>query len=361
MMDKKVLLLGEFSAFHKNLAEGLLDIGVNVVTASNGDGWKKIASDINWGSSRNNYRGKVETLYNLAHVYKKFENFDAVQLISPLVFPRQFGINKAFIKNIRKNNEKLFLLGAGGTTENTYIADFFKNRYKYPQLYREIIKRIGSEWSLSDAGINYNKYLLSIIDGYIPIMYEYAQGYRDVNYPFLKPTIPIPINLDKIEYRENRVISKINFYHGVTRGGEKGTPLIREAMERLKKNYPNDVNINIVGNLPLNEYIEVTKRANVIIDQVYSASYGMNTVYNLALGKVCIGGGEAEALKEFKLDKSPLIPIDATVDDIYGKMINILECKNDILDIGYDSREYAEKTHSHKLIAKKYLDVWSGI
>ena len=42
----KILLLGDYSAVHKNLKEGLCSLGHEVDFASNGDGWKKIPRDI---------------------------------------------------------------------------------------------------------------------------------------------------------------------------------------------------------------------------------------------------------------------------------------------------------------------------
>ena len=36
----KILLLGDFSAVHKNLKDGLLELGHDVVLASDGDGFK---------------------------------------------------------------------------------------------------------------------------------------------------------------------------------------------------------------------------------------------------------------------------------------------------------------------------------
>ncbi|MEC6897861.1 glycosyltransferase [Photobacterium piscicola] len=354
----KILLLGEFSAFHKNLSEGLIEVGVNVVTASNGDNWKKIDSNISWGSNFSGKLGQMEKLYKISREYKKFEGYDVVQLISPIIFPKQFNINEILINRIKENNKSLFLLGAGGATENVIITRFLKNKFKYPQLYKEIIKNKDSEWSLSVEGLKYNKKLHEMINGYIPIMYEYAQGYRDESFEKLKKTIPIPININKIKYRENNPKKKVVFFHGVTREGEKGTPLIRDAMLRLKEKYPRDVEINIVGNLPLSEYLDVTSRSNIIIDQAYSCSYGMNTAYNLALGKVCIGGGEPECLSEFGIDDSPLIPINANSDDIYNKMLSILERKKEIQDISYLSRQYAEKNHSHIDVAKKFLKAW---
>ncbi|PKH62383.1 glycosyltransferase [Shewanella sp. Choline-02u-19] len=355
----KVLLLGEYSGFHKNLSEGLLEIGVDVVTASGGDGWKQIPSDINWGSAKKGLGGKIERLYNVSKVYRQFEGYDAVQLVSPVILPTKLGINKSFLKFITENNSKTFLLGAGGSTENTAIAQFLKERFKYPQHYQEVIKRVKSEWSLSTSGRSFNDYLLDVIDGYIPIMYEYAQGYRDINYQKQKKTIPIPMNINKVMYRDNICHGKVVFCHGVTRAAEKGSHLIKDAMEKLKRKYPNDVEIHIVGNLPLAEYLKVTARANVIIDQTYSVSYGMNSVYNLALGKVCVGGGETECLNEFGLEDSPLIPIDANVDDIFKTLERILANKHLITDIGYKSRQYAEDVHSHVIVANQFLKTWT--
>lgn len=354
----KVLLLGEYSGFHKNLSEGLLELGVDVVTASAGDAWKKIPADINWGSNKAGFLGKLERLFKATTSYKKFAGYDVVQLASPVIFPTQLGINEKFIRFIIDNSNKSFLLGAGGATVNTAIAEFLKNKYKYPQHYQEVIKRVHSEWSLTPKGRSYNEYLLDVIDGYIPIMYEYAQGYRNINYRKQKKTIPIPINTNKIIYRDNVFQGKVVFCHGVTRAAEKGSHLIQNAMEKLKRKYPNDVEIHVVGNLPLAEYLEITERANVIIDQTYSVSYGMNSVYNLALGKVCVGGGETECLNEFGIKGSPLIPIAPNVDDIYVKLENILATKHLISELGFKSRLYAEDVHSHVKIANMYLKAW---
>lgn len=41
-----ILLLGEYSALHKNLKEGLNELGYEALIASDGDGWKNIPRDI---------------------------------------------------------------------------------------------------------------------------------------------------------------------------------------------------------------------------------------------------------------------------------------------------------------------------
>jgi glycosyltransferase involved in cell wall biosynthesis len=249
-------------------------------------------------------------------------------------------------------------VGAGATSQNTYIADFCEKKFKYPGLYEQIKKSNPLMWSQTAEGREYNQWLLNKISGYIPIMYEYAQGYRDVNYSKLCPTIPIPMNTEKIQYQDNQIKEKLVIFHGLNREGVKGTSLIKEAMERLQNNYPNEVECVIDGKMPLETYIEFLKRVNVVIDQAYSVSVGVNGVYNLAMGKVVVGGGESEFLQEYNLESSPLIPIQPSVDDIYNQLESLVKRKDELLEMGRASRKFAEYLHDYKKVAQQYVNVW---
>lgn len=356
----KILLLGEFSALHKNLKEGLVELGHEVTIASSGDGWKKISNDIDFGSNKNGFIGKLHKVFNLLKAIPKLRNYDVVQFVSPVVFPRKFGINNFIVEYIIRSNKKVFLVGAGATSENSAIADFFENEFKYPELFKVIKNKEAELWSQTEGGRAYNKWFLKNINGYIPIMYEYAQPYRNIGYKKLCETIPIPMNIDKVSYIENNPGNKIVFFHGINREEEKGTPLIREAMSRLQKNYPNDVVCKLEGKLPLDEYLELLKTTNVVIDQVYSASVGVNGIYNLALGKVVVGGGDEENLEEFNIARSPLIPIKADVDDIYSKLEEIVINRENIKELGLESRRFAEDVHDYKKIAAQYIETWAA-
>ena len=132
----KILLVGEFSALHKNIKEGLVSLGHDVTIVSTGDGWKQIKSDINLGSNKKGLLAAVDKLWKLVRLTVKLKNYDVVQLVSPVIFPIKFGINSALVKLIIKNNKKTFLVTAGCNEFAT--ADFFENSYKYPQFYKEI-------------------------------------------------------------------------------------------------------------------------------------------------------------------------------------------------------------------------------
>jgi glycosyltransferase involved in cell wall biosynthesis len=355
----KILLLGEFSALHKNLKEGLVELGHDVTIASSGDGWKNIDSDITIGSTRKGLIGKFLRIINLIKIVPKLRGYDVVQFINPVMFPLFLGINKAVVKYIFKNNNKVFLVAAGATNSITAIADFCESNYKYPDLYNEIKKINPAMWSQTREGREYNTFFLENVDGVIPIMYEYAQGFRDIKYEKLCSTIAIPMNIENIKYEENKVTDKIIFFHGLNREGIKGTPLIRQAMDKLKENYPDDVECIIDGRMSLKKYLSFLKKINVVIDQVYSVSTGVNGVYNLALGKIIIGGGEKEYLTEFGLTSSPLIPINASVDDIYNQLEWVVQNKERIPELSYASRALAEKLHDYKKIAQEYLSAWN--
>lgn len=356
----KILLLGEYSALHKNLKEGLEDLGHEAVVASNSDGWKEIPTDLNWGTAYKGVAGYLDRAVRLARIVPRLRNYDVVQLIAPVIFPRFLGMNRRLIANIIDCNGKTFLVGAGSTDTNSVIADFQQNKYIYPRFYEEIVKKHGSLWSQTEEGRRYNAFLLDRIDGYIPISYLYAEGYRGLGYEKLCPTIPIPINTEKIEYHENSVEQKVTFFHGLNRDGIKGTPIISQAMENIRAKYPNDVDVIIDGRMPLADYIKLLKKVNVVIDQAYSLSYGMNAIYSMAMGKIVVGGGKKECLKELNVDDCPVQPIEPQVSDIERVLEGILENRKNIPALGHQSRQYVENVHDCRKVAQKYIETWKA-
>lgn len=354
----KILLLGEFSGLHKNLKDGLVELGHDVTIASGGDGWKGIEGDINLGTSKKGIIRIFEKIYNILKAVPKFKNYDIVQFISPVVFPKLLGINDFIVNYILKKNNKIFLSGAGAIPQNTVLADFCEHTYKYPQLYNEYKGTNPEMWSQSKRGREYNQWLFEQINGYIPISYLYAQGFRDIKYEKLCPTISIPMNIDEIKYADNIVSEKLIIFHGLNREGIKGTPLIRQAMEKLQKDYPDKVECVLDGKLPLEKYLQLLRRVNIVVDQVYSSSVGVNGVYSMAMGKIVVGGGEPEFLKELGIKNSPIVSIQPDVSDIYNKLETLVKNQDKILDMGRSSRKFAETVHDYKKIAQQYVDVW---
>lgn len=353
----KILLLGDFSSFHLNLKKALeKHFEVTVILASNRDGWKDVDCDIFIGQSSHSFISKcIRIIKSFYFVYFVFKNFDIVQLISPQVFPSK--INKFLIKKVIENNKKTFLIGAGCNDPKT--ADFFQNHYKHKEFYKNICYPKDTLDCQSNSFRSYFNWLLDNINGYIPIMYEYAEGFRLKPYSKLLATIPIPTNTQKKPNLNQN--DKIIFFHGLTRERVKGSPLVKEAFDELRIKYKDVADFIVEGYMPYHDYISLFETVDVVVDQIYSVSLGVNGVLGLSKGKVVVGGGEIEFLKEFSLNESPIVSIEPNVEDIKRKLIGLIERKDELLKIKKASYDLAVSLHDEGVVASKYMSTWNEI
>lgn len=352
----KILLLGEFSSLHKNLKDGLRELGHDVTIASSGDGYRDVERDIDLKIPGCKFLKHLNNRLYLLKWLKMFKGYDVVQLINPFIFYRNYLFpNRYYLKKIVEQNEKCFFLAAGS---DAFFWKYGRERLRYSPFneYLEYDLKKKKCYLEGKKSYLFNKYIVDKSDGIIPIMYEYEISYKE--HPKLQQTIPIPINIEKIKYQENKVGSKLVVFHGLTRYGFKGTKHVEKAFSILSQKYPDDLELIIDGNLPLNQYLKLMKRTNIVIDQTNSYSLGVNGVYALAMGKVVLGGAEPESLQALNVSSSPVINIIPDYNSIVSSIESLLENKNKILEIGRESRSFAERVHGHVKIAKQYLKTW---
>lgn len=356
----KVLLLGEFSSLHKYLKEGLLELGgIEVVLASDSDGWKNIGSvDIALPakSAKKSLLESIKSYKGFWEIYKCFKHYDVVQYVNPNLFPMllSFAINKY----IWENNRCLSLVAAGG--DYRLVKAYLDGLFEYYSLTYDqaFIKRYDENSIRGKIHVGNDIYVEKKVDIIIPSLYEYQIGYRKNKKTY--DVIPFPINIDQIDYRENIVNGKIVFFHGLNREGPKGTKFIKEAMEKLKKIYPDQVEIIIDGHMPFERYMEVISRTNVVVDQCCGYGYGINACISMAQGKIVLSGCRGEQLESFGVSRAPIFPVKPDADVIFEKMSYIVEHKEEIPKWGYESRKYVENIHDYRVSAQKYVDAWKS-
>jgi hypothetical protein len=351
----RILLLGEYSGLHKNLQEGLIELGHEVDVASSGDGKKNIKADIDLTLKS---RKKIMKFQELNNIFKDIKEYDIVQFINPYISHR---IGVLFYESIFKNNEKVFCLAAGDDVEfSNFVKSKKMEKYSTFDEYLSNQKNNKTRLPYTTKLDNYlqNKFMKKI-DGIIPIMWEYAESYRNSRFANkMTGTIPLPINTDKIHSKSNIADNKVVFYHASNKPLIKGSKTIVEAMKIFQNMYPNDVEMIYADFLPLNEYLEVISKTNVVIDQCRSYSYGMNAVYSMAKGKIVMSGSEPEALKELGLTQCPVINITPNVNQIIGEFEKILMEKKQIEEKGNESRAFIENTHDYIKVSKQYIENW---
>lgn len=351
----KVLLIGEFSSLHKNLKEGLIKSrNIDVTLISGGDGWKQIGGvDLSLPQS-GQYKNKVHFYKALFKVIKEQKGYDVVQLMNVNQFPVL--LNTELVKILKRNNRKLAVLSAGD--DYALLKSYKRGLFEYyiydaaePLRYGKSVR--GFMEVLSALNVQRQ------VDMIIPTAYEYEVGYREEEKA--TPIIPYPINLDSLVYKDNIVKERVVFFHGLNREKEKGTPYIREAMQRLKERYPNDVETIIDGRMPYDKYLEVMARANVLLDQCMAYGYGINGCIGMAQGKVVMSGGfREENIRALGVDNAPGVYIKPDVDFIFMKLCEVLEKKSEFLEWGQKSRQFVEQVHDYEKVANKYLEVWGA-
>ena len=355
----KVLLIGEFSGFHVNLKKGLEAIGVSCTLAANGDSWKKID-----GADESVYNSDGSTVVKRIKNYiispllnrNHFKGYDVVQFVDPVIYHPY--INKIMFDSIRKNNKKVFISVPGGCfslykayKENKLGYYIFDDNPELCAVYEGKSLR-------SKIRKKQEEYMYSKADGLIPIMYEYAVGVRDRNN--CKKTIPLGFDATNIEYVPNKVNGKIRIMHGILREKSKGTAYILKAFEIIKERHPDDVEIIVDGKMPLNDYLELLKNVNILVDQCKEHCYGMNALYAMAEGRIVLGGASDNSLKEFGLTSCPVVHIEPNVDQIVEQLEQLILRKDEFEKLGYESRKFVEEFHDCKKIARQYLEVWNS-
>lgn len=350
----KILLLGEYSGLHNNLKAGLQELGHDVTLAASGDGFKNFPADIKFDSQRSGIVGKIERNLSYFLHLNQMVGYDIVQIINPIVFNPRFGINKILLNYIIKNNNIVSLLGAGCDAfywqKSRKELDYgpFEDNLKYDY------KLNFNPYYDGEDALGWNVFLANKVDHIIPIMYEYEIGYR--NFKNLRKCIPIPMNINKINYYPNTVNDKCRVFHGLNRYGFKGTRIVEQAFSILKDN--NFLDLRIEGNMPIDAYLQLMKKTNIIVDQVYSYSAGMNAIYALAMGKIVLGGAEPESLKALGFKDTPIINIKPNAESIVQEIEYLIDHKADIPERGFEARNFVINNHNYIDIAQKYINTW---
>lgn len=361
----RILLLGEMSGFYTTLKAGLCEYGHEVYLVSNGDGYKDFPADFRWDSPHTNwprlFRG-AHTRMRMVSMLRRLSGFDVVMAVSfTPISERNILLNKALFSFLKKNNGRVYVSGAALSetcckywlnSEDTKLKNYLSLDFD------EINKRGGKLLTEDerDRYCEYEDYVLSMIDGYIPVMYEYSRPYR--NKEKVKQSIPLPVNVDEFEYAPNRVDGKLVFFNGKTRLS-KGGAYVEEAFNRLRTQYSEKAIFIREGGLPFSEYNKLLRNSNVILDNINNHSYGMNQLFAMLQGKVVMGGSDFIGAADIYKDTPPSVELEPDTNSICAEIEKLIDKTGQIEQIGWESRQFVVNNHDYRLITKKYIDLWN--
>ena len=363
----KILLIGEYSNVHWTLAEGLRMAGHEVCVVSNGDFWKDYRRDISL-TRRYTKLGGISYMFKLYSLLPFLRGYDIVQLINPMFLELKAERIAPIYRYLKKHNRKIFL-GAFGM--DAYWVEACTRK---PHIFRYSDFNIGDKAIINDytteqaadwkdtpkAQLNHT--IAQECNGIIAGMYEYHTAYKE-RYGNKLAYIPMPMNLDNTTPPVKRKEEKIKFFIGIqkSRSQYKGTDIMLRALLRIKENYPDRCEILKAENVPFEEYSRMIEDCDVLLDQLYGYSPGMNALLALAKGKIVVGGAEEEyyeLLNEKQL--RPMVNVTPDEEDVYKKLEQLILTPKSISHMQEDSYTLVKKHHDYRRVAKMYLDFWNS-
>ncbi|GEP52317.1 glycosyl transferase family 1 [Flavobacterium noncentrifugens] len=377
----KILLIGEYSRLHNSLKEGLMALGHEVKIVGTGDAFKdfpvdfSIAPKFSGSNGLSRFLNKIffrlfktdledlEKGWYFSKLLPILKGYDVVQLINSNAIETLPLWQIKMYRKLFDQNGKKFLLVCG--EEHPIIEELLKNKMKYSILspYFENPKlKNGYTYTLKYTTALYKKlydFVASEVNGIITsdLDYKIPMDLQHIKNTF----IPNPINTDKIAFVQNPVSDKIFIFHGVNRLSsiKKGNAYFEEALKIIKEKYPEKVEILQVESVPYDDYIKLYNKAHILLDQVFGYDQGYNALEAMASGKVVFTGAESEFTAHYDLNKT--VNVNAVPDalKIAQDLSYLIENPLEITEIGERAREFIIKEHEYKMIAGRYLDVWS--
>lgn len=366
-----ILILGEFSAFAKNLAKGFKRIGGHrVVVISDGDHFKRIEQDedsITYPEPHNiSFMGHsiprtsgligIKNYLQSRKDIKQFKSyFDVVFIMNSCFIRSEKDHSSPYysikdINFVKKANARVFMSACGG---DLAFFKFALADRRFSTVYKDKSIIENNYYSEKES------LALQIVEGVIPMSFQYAEAYREYASDFhLLNAIQLPFDVNsvtnKTKYTSN---DKIVIFNGSLRP-TKGTVFIEEALSVIKKKYGDKI---IIRNdrLPYKEFLTILPEIDLYVDLCTDYDYGMSALAAMSAGCVVLSGNEPETRREFNVDDIPVVSVSPNTEDIVMKISHFIENPSEIESVGRNSRLYVEKYHDCKLIAEKYLRVFT--
>jgi glycosyltransferase involved in cell wall biosynthesis len=144
--------------------------------------------------------------------------------------------------------------------------------------------------------------------------------------------------------------------HAPTNRLIKGTRYVEAAFERLRARFPG-VRFETVERLPWHELRERLEQADVVVDQLFMGWYGMVAVEAMAMAKpvLCFIREDFEP----RLDRCPIVRCDDA--SLAERLAALLEDSARRRELGLAGREYAEREHAARGIARRLVALYESL
>jgi hypothetical protein len=355
---ESVLLIGEASGVHRNLAKGLRLLGVDVkhMVQSDAPSWKWY--DDVFAHNKPGWRGGVarnlEPFLNIS----RLDHFDVINFTNTItsvhgIYTRYFDLP---MLQYKAGILAYYALGCDEVglirRNSTLPYSPCEGCLKYDQTLGGDCKNLlNPRWEKSNR----------TVEKYFDFGASSMMEYDHTSVLFEKEAfarISLPVDISNIAFTPAKLKLRPLVLHTPTRRGFKGTKFVLEAIDILKR-ARDDFDFLVIEGLSYDEYVNSIRDADIIIDQIFSQSPGMNGLEMLAAGKIVMTGA-TDIGRSFVPEMAKMPAFDASPDPetLARDLGAILDRKSEFPELALAGRDYVTKVHDPIRIAKIFLDHW---
>jgi len=367
----RILLFGNPSMWHSNLAKGLRERGHEVRLISERYGWRQFPVDDILLERRTDINGKlafIDYLSKALPILKTCKGYDIVQMSHAMFLSLRGSQMRPFYKYLRRNNKKVVMCSVG---EDFHVLDQILNknilRYSEQRVGNKIMENDNVHYVrdiyLHGSTANYCKYVANDSDAIVAVLYEYWACYNNV-YPEKLHFFPLPVVMENMDSQEYSVSEKVRLFIGLQkdRMNIKGTDIMLKAAQDIVRDYPDKAILQVAENVPYAEYEQMLTNADVLLDQLYSYTPAMNALLAMSKGIVAVTGGEPENYEIIGENVlRPIVNVLPTYESVYEELKKLVLHKEIIPELKRQSVEYVRKHHDYHKVAQQYEEFYKKL
>lgn len=366
----KILMLGDYSNLHACLAGELRRRGHEVTVVSDRGGHMATEADVTLRRKPGKLGG-VAYLYRVMALLPSWKDYDVVQLINPVFLSLKPSKLRMIFDILKRNNRSVFLTLCGD--DHYFVKDCVEGK-----LFRFSEYRIGTEktpmavadperekgW-LSAAHGAYHSHLYSVIDGAMSVLPEYDMSARLHLDPEKLTFTNLPVDLSTLPYSELPDGKPVRILIGI-RGGmeiQKGTVKMLGLCQELAEEMPGRVEVRVVKDLTLADYLKELHESHIVIDQLYSYSPATNALQTMAQGRIAASGGQPEYYQMIGETVRPVFCLSPTETDeeIKARLKVLVHDPEKMAVMSREGRALVERHNDVKTVAGKFENHWNRI
>ena len=368
----KILLLGDTSAFHANLAIGLRRLGHDVTVASDGTRWMKTRRDIDLSRRPGKLGGALLWLRLSQITERQLTGFDIVHMHSPCFLSLKPCRTVKILRKIRANNGTLIYTDLG--TDSDYVRN---GLYGTPPAlgYSEWRIPVGlatplwnphreAEGWLTKEMTDYNDEFYASVDGAVTALYEYHKVLEAMHPSLPSAYCGIPIDMSGMPtHKPGTGPVRVLYAAHKARATEKGADILLGILRRIESETGGRVVVETIENAPYNVFLQRLAQYDVVSDQLFSYTPATTALLAMTMGVVPVSGAEPEFYDFIgENELRPVFNADPTdIEATYRRLKDLLTDRDAIRSLASQGPEFVRRHNAVDIVARRVEDFWKRL